>query len=110
MTYVYILHLRNDQLYAGLTRRMKERYEEHQKGRSPFTKKFLPVRLVFYETFLSHKDAQRRERYFKTAKGKSILRLMLRQTLAQIRGRGVALHHVGCRAPNPSWFGVGRGI
>jgi len=50
-------------------------------GAESTTKRYLPVELIFYETFTNKNDAQRRERYFKTSKGKTTLRLMLRETL-----------------------------
>ena len=78
MHYVYILKLANGQLYAGLTDDLTRRYNEHRTGRSPFTCKRLPVQLIFYEAFSHHLDAEKRERYFKTTKGKATLRAMLR--------------------------------
>lgn len=38
-------------------------------------------KLIFYEAFQSSKDAIRRERYLKSTKGKTTLRLMLRESL-----------------------------
>ncbi len=76
--------MKNGQLYAGSTQDLKRRMQEHTNGRSTTTSKYLPVRLIFYEAFLAKEDAIRRERYFKTTKGKSTLRLMLRHTLENI--------------------------
>ena len=81
MYYVYILLLSNKQLYVGITNNIRRRLREHELGKSLFTKNRLPVKLVFCETFINKNDAQRRERYFKTRKGKSTIRLMLRETL-----------------------------
>ncbi len=78
MYYVYILKLGNGQLYAGKTDDLTRRYKEHCDGRSPFTSKRLPVQLLFYEAFVNPLDAKKRERYFKTTKGKSTLRAILR--------------------------------
>jgi len=41
----------------------------------------LPVKLIFYECFLAKEDSIRRENYLKTSKGKSTIKLMLRDTL-----------------------------
>jgi len=38
---------------------------------------------MFYEAFILEKDAKRREKYFKTTKGKRVLRLMLKDSLNQ---------------------------
>jgi len=40
--------------------------------------KRLSFRLIFYEAFILERDAKRREKYFKTTKGKRALRLMLK--------------------------------
>jgi putative endonuclease len=76
--YTYILHLSNNQLYAGYTDDFQRRFKEHVQGKVKSTRNYLPVTLIFYEAFLNIKDAKRRERYFKTDKGKKILRVMLR--------------------------------
>jgi putative endonuclease len=71
----------NDKLYAGFTSDLKRRFKEHQSGGNKTTKKFLPVKLIFYEAFYAKNDAIRRETYFKTTKGKTTLRIMLRESL-----------------------------
>ena len=77
--YVYVLlSLKDRKFYIGYTNNLKRRFEEHQRGENLSTSKRLPVELILYEAFLSKDDAQRRERYFKTAKGKTTLRQMLR--------------------------------
>jgi predicted GIY-YIG superfamily endonuclease len=38
--------------------------------------------LIFYEAFAAKTDAVRRERYFKTSKGKSSLRQVIRDSIA----------------------------
>ena len=81
MYYVYILLLNNRQLYCGKTKNLQRRFLEHTQGKSPSTKNRLPVRLIFYEAYTNDVDATRRERYLKTAKGKSSLRAMLRHTI-----------------------------
>lgn len=81
MWFVYILLLNNQQLYVGFTANLRRRLQEHQQGESGYTSKYLPIKLLFYEAFISEGDARRRERYLKTSKGKSTLRMMLRTTL-----------------------------
>jgi len=82
MYYVYILLLGNNQLYAGRTDDLRRRVLEHTNGKVSATSKRRPLQLVFYEAFLDKRDAIRRERYFKTSKGKSTLQLMLRESLS----------------------------
>lgn len=71
----------NDKLYIGYSSNLKQRINDHKKAKVKTTKKFLPVKLIFYEAYINKKDAQRRELYFKTSKGKSTLNLMLKETL-----------------------------
>jgi len=81
MYFVYILLLKNINLYAGYTDNLKRRLPEHLTGKVKSTRNRRPLKLIYYEAFISKKDARRREKYFKTTKGKSTLRLMLRETL-----------------------------
>jgi putative endonuclease len=81
MYFVYILWLKNKNLYAGYTDNLKRRLTEHLTGKVKSTRNKRPLKLIYYEAFISKKDARRREKYFKTTKGKSTLRLMLRETL-----------------------------
>lgn len=41
----------------------------------------MPVKLIFYEAYLDKYDALRRERYFKTNKGRTTLKSMLKEFL-----------------------------
>ncbi len=80
--YVYILlSIRDKKFYIGLTNDLKRRLSEHKQGKNVSTAKRLPVKLIFYESFISEKDARRREKYFKTTKGKKTIRLMFPLTL-----------------------------
>lgn len=68
MFYVYILKLKNERLYIGYTIDLKKRLNQHNNGKSSYTKSFLPVKLVYYEAYTSKKDAQERERRLKQFK------------------------------------------
>ena len=82
MFYVYVLQsLKDKKLYIGYSSDLKRRLREHKIGGSVSTKKRLPLKLLYYEAHTNEKDARRRERYFKTEKGKSTLRQMLREAL-----------------------------
>ena len=61
--YVYILKCRNDLYYTGSTNNLEKRLEEHQNGLGAnFTRKYLPVILVYYEEFSRVEDAFYREK------------------------------------------------
>jgi putative endonuclease len=82
MYYVYVLLSQKDKkFYIGLTNDLKRRLKEHNSGKNISTKSRLPLKLIYYEAHLSKADAARRERYFKTTKGKSTLKQMLRESL-----------------------------
>jgi putative endonuclease len=50
--YMYILLCANGQYYTGSTIDLERRLEQHQMGEGAnFTRKYLPVRLVYYEKF-----------------------------------------------------------
>lgn len=78
--YVYILTSKKDGLfYIGFTSDLKKRFEEHQTGKSPATVSRKPFELTFYEAYRNKYDALRREKYFKTSKGKTTIKTMLRE-------------------------------
>lgn len=82
MYYVYILKSERDgRCYTGRSSNLKRRIKEHKSGNVISTKRMLPVKLVFYEAFLSEEDSVRREKYLKTTKGKSSLKQIIRESL-----------------------------
>lgn len=77
--YVYVLQsLKTDWIYVGSTSDLRKRFKSHNDGENLSTKGYIPFKLIFYEAYLSKKDALRREEYFKTTKGKTTLRTMLK--------------------------------
>ncbi len=69
MFYVYILQSKkNKRLYIGYTSDLRKRLEEHNKGESTYTKRYRPWRLIYYEAFLSKRDALTREKQLKRFK------------------------------------------
>lgn len=78
--YVYILKSVNkDFIYTGFTSNLKKRFQEHNRKEELSTKHYAPLDLIHYEAYRSEKDAKRREEYFKTTKGKTTLKLMLKE-------------------------------
>ena len=66
MCYMYILECSNGQYYVGSTLDIDTRIKQHQAGEgSNFTKKHLPVRLVYYEKFQRIDEAFNREHQVK---------------------------------------------
>jgi putative endonuclease len=90
--YVYVLlSLKDDKFYIGFTNDLKRRLKEHNSGKNISTKSRRPLTLIYYEAHLSKSDAERREKYFKTTKGKSTLRQMLRESLKSHKAKPGAL-------------------
>jgi len=71
------------ELYAGFTKDLKKRYKQHLNGEVKSTKN-RQMKLIHYEAYLSEKDARRREKYFKTTKGKRTLQLILKESLKEV--------------------------
>lgn len=82
MFYMYVLrNLKDKKLYIGFTSDLRKRFSDHNKDSNSSTKYRRPFELLYYEAHMSEQDARRREKYFKTDKGKSSLKQMLRNAL-----------------------------
>lgn len=51
---------------------------QHNAGKNPSTKAYIPWELIFYEAYNNRYDASRREKYLKTTQGKLAVKRMLR--------------------------------
>ena len=79
---VYVLFFYQDKkFYIGFTGNLPRRIKEHQSGKNISTAKRGYFKLIYFEGHLSKQDALRREAYFKTTKGKTTLRQILRESL-----------------------------
>jgi putative endonuclease len=71
MYYVYLIE--SDHIpgrrYVGLTSDLRRRLHDHNAGKSPYTAKYKPWRLVTYIAFSSRKKAEEFERYLKSGSG-----------------------------------------
>lgn len=80
--YIYVLKsLIKDFIYVGFTTDLKTRFKRHNSGSEFSTKPYIPFELIHYEAYRNEKDAKRREEYFKTTKGKTTLKTMLKEYL-----------------------------
>ena len=66
-----------DQRYIGLTTDLKQRFTEHNAGKSAHTSKFKPWRLVTYVAFSDQSKATAFERYLKSGSGHAFARKRL---------------------------------
>ena len=92
MFYLYLIQSVNKpgKLYLGSTKDLKRRInDEHNKKKSFSTTRYAPWRLVYYEAFLSEKDARIRESKLKHhGKGMSELKKRLKHSLETEKGAG----------------------
>lgn len=83
MFYVYILKSRRDKsLYIGYTNDLKRRFDEHNSGKSRYTKHKVPFELIYYEAYKARADAKFRENQLKRyAQGLTGLKKRLKNSL-----------------------------
>ena len=80
MYYVYVLSsLKDKDMYVGYTSDLKRRLSEHNEGKSFSTAPRKPFKLVYYEAYMSKRDAERRERGLKL-RGQARVHLLGRLT------------------------------
>jgi putative endonuclease len=78
MYYVYVLYsLKDHNFYTGSTSDLKRRIKEHFSGNSQATSYRLPLKLVYYESYILKPDALAREKYLKTSMGKRVIKKQL---------------------------------
>ena len=76
MYIVYILASKQyaDRIYIGLTEDISQRIDEHNVGKSAYTKKYGPWELKTYITFDKRKSAINFEKYLKSGSGFGFLK------------------------------------
>lgn len=65
--------------YVGSCENLDKRLWQQNQGHSKATKHGVPWKLVYSESFETRQDAVRRERDFKTGKGRGELKAMIRE-------------------------------
>ena len=72
---VYVLRsLKNYRLYIGCTNNLTRRIIEHNTEQSKYTSLTKPFKIIYKEEYSTLLDARRRERFFKTGKGRELLK------------------------------------
>ncbi len=85
MFYVYILFSKKDnKLYIGYTPDLKARIKKHNSGYVLATKNRRPLKLVYYESYLTESDAKRREKFLKGGKGREELKIQLKDCFKKL--------------------------
>ena len=74
MFFVYILQSALDKsFYIGFSSNLENRLREHNYGRTGYTKKKRPWKLVYFEEYKTINEAVKREKYLKRLKSKIAL-------------------------------------
>ena len=76
MYYTYVLQSeKNGRQYVGSTDDLKRRIREHNAGiGGAYTSKNRPFKLIYYEAYISYDLARKSERFYKTGKGREVLK------------------------------------
>ena len=83
---VYVLvSLKDGLFYIGSSSNLPLRLRDHEIGGCASTSPRRPFVLIHTEHYFSKSDALRRERYFKTTVGKRMLRLILSESLRELK-------------------------
>lgn len=76
---VYIISSRTGKTqYIGHTNNLQRRLFEHRNGLSRWTKSFKDWELLYHEKFKSRSEAMKREKFFKTGKGREEIEKLTR--------------------------------
>lgn len=82
MFYVYLLEsLADKSWYIGFTNDLKDRFKRHNAGENKYTKTKKPWKLIYYEAYVSKKDALGREMFLKSGSGRRFLKNQLNDYL-----------------------------
>ncbi len=72
--FVYVLRSKKDgRRYVGMSRNVKDRLEQHNRGEVRSTRARIPFELRYTEEANTRREARVREEYFKTAAGRRYL-------------------------------------
>jgi putative endonuclease len=76
-TYV-LISLKNGKSYVGMTRKkINVRLQEHNDGKTNWTSKNRPFKLIYYEQYFYKKDALLREKFLKSGIGSRLVKAII---------------------------------
>ncbi len=77
MYYVYILFSQKlNKRYIGSTSDIRKRIDDHNSGKSNFSSRGIPWKLIYYEAFINKQDALKEETFLKTGKGRERIKYL----------------------------------
>ena len=80
--FVYTIVSEKDSvIYVGMAKDCENRLQEHNSGKSRYTRGHIPWRMFYKEFVGDSESSRRREKYFKTSAGKKRLRAILLRSI-----------------------------
>jgi len=84
MSSLYILKsLNHNKTYVGITDDLEKRLQEHNSGKSIYTSKFKPWKIIHYEKCENKEEARKREKYYKSTSGRKKIKNLIYSPIAQ---------------------------
>ena len=81
MCYCYILYSeKTDSFYVGSTTNLEDRLKRHNSGRSTYTKKGMPWRVVYTKEYPTRAEAYRTEMYIKAQKSRKYIEQLINKS------------------------------
>jgi putative endonuclease len=78
MYIVYVLEsLKDGKHYTGYTVNIEKRFKEHNSGKTESTKRQRPFKLVHTESYHSKEEAEDREQFLKSGRGRQELKSII---------------------------------
>jgi len=78
--YIYVLYnLQSGRTYVGITKNLKRRLMQHKN--SKLSHRNCLFNCIFVEIFINRMDAEKRETYLKSSKGRFTMKAMLKNTM-----------------------------
>lgn len=66
MWFIYIIRCKDNSLYIGITENLSRRFQEHREGRGGrYTLLHKPLKIEFFEKFVTKQEALKREKQLK---------------------------------------------
>lgn len=83
MYYVYVLKSNKvEKLYTGMTDDLRKRLSEHNAGKSYWSKRYVPWKVIYYEACHNREDARAREKYLKSGPGERYIKNRIKRFLS----------------------------
>ena len=80
MRWVYIIQNKDGKLYKGITSDLQQRIRYHNSNLGHWTKLKGPWKLVHSESYQTKREALVKERFYKSGKGRDLLKRMINQS------------------------------